>query len=78
MVKVLENQIVDLDLLPGKEQQELKHRIQEHLAKTGYVLYGSFICFVCCSTYILVLSAPLSPAPLRCSTYNTTLSILSF
>lgn len=38
MVKVLENQIIDLDLLPGKEQQELKKRIQEHIAKTGYVL----------------------------------------
>ena len=36
MVKVLENQIIDLDLLPGKEQQELKAQIQEHIAKTGY------------------------------------------
>lgn len=36
MVKVLENQIIDLDLLPGKEQQELKARIQEHINKTGY------------------------------------------
>lgn len=37
MVKILENQIIDLDILPGKEQQELKKRIQEHIAKTGYV-----------------------------------------
>ena len=37
MVKVLENQIIDLDLLPGKEQQDLKKRIQEHINKTGYV-----------------------------------------
>lgn len=37
MVKVLENQIIDLDLLPGKEQQELKKRVQEHIASTGYV-----------------------------------------
>lgn len=36
MVKVLENKIIDLDLLPGKEQQELKAQIQEHIAKTGY------------------------------------------
>lgn len=39
MVKILENQIIDLDILPGKEQQELKKRIQEHIAKTGYVQY---------------------------------------
>ena len=37
MVKVLENQIIDLDLFPGKEQQELKKRIQEHIDRTGYV-----------------------------------------
>jgi hypothetical protein len=35
MVKVLENQIIDLDLLPGKEQQELKAQIQAHLNKAG-------------------------------------------
>lgn len=37
MVKVLENQIIDLDILPGKEQIELRKRIQEHIDRTGYV-----------------------------------------
>lgn len=35
MVKVLENQVVDLDLLPGKQQQELKDAAQAHLANAG-------------------------------------------
>ena len=35
MVKVLENQIVDLDLLPGKEQQELKAKLQAQLEAQG-------------------------------------------
>ena len=35
MVKVLENQIIDLDLLPGKEQQELKAKIQSQLEAQG-------------------------------------------
>ena len=37
MVKVLENQVVDLDLLPGKEQQELKAAAQAHFANAGYL-----------------------------------------
>lgn len=37
MVKVLENQVVDLDLLPGKQQQELKAAAQAHLESAGYI-----------------------------------------
>lgn len=36
MVKVLENKVVDLDLLPGKEQQELKAQAQAQLDKAGW------------------------------------------
>lgn len=47
MVKVLENQIVDLDLLPGKEQQELKAKIQAQIdAQGGVVSYVLFFFFL--------------------------------
>lgn len=50
MVKVLENQVVDLDLLPGKEQQELKAKLQEQLeaqgGKVSWEIYPvSFFCW---------------------------------
>lgn len=35
MVKVLENKVVDLDVLPGTEQQELKAAAQAHLENAG-------------------------------------------
>ena len=35
-MKVLENSVVDLDVLPGKEQQELKAQIQAQGGNVGY------------------------------------------
>ena len=36
MVKVLENQVIDLDLLPGKQQQELKALAQAQVDSAGW------------------------------------------
>ena len=35
MVKVLENSLIDVDIMPGSSQQELKQMAQAQLAQSG-------------------------------------------
>jgi hypothetical protein len=35
MVKVLENRVVDLDIMPGKEEQELQSAMRKQLDEAG-------------------------------------------
>jgi len=47
MVQILENRVVDLGLLPDKQQQELQSELRKQLDEAGYVMAAPLSYFVC-------------------------------